>query len=194
MNHKDAKPLEARVLLTLDIRDPADLHRAASASFLDAGGTPAEAEQWLGHEERPDLESCVRQLHHRPSSPGTVMVSDEVTLVDPTIPVLRQGVIVFASTGNITTAELDRINAAFEGELVGNGVHRCLDDIRHDGLFLSPKHAGFIVRVPGNDFLDEILPGLTPEMRALIEAAVRQKATRIDFDADEDYADGFHEE
>lgn len=194
MSHMDAKPLEARVLLTLDIRDPAELHRAASESFRTAGGTPAEAEQWLGREERPDLESCVRQLHHRRSSPGTTMISDDVTIVDPTIPVLRQGVIVFASTGNLTTTELDRINAAFEGEQVGNGVQRCLDDITHDGLFLSPKHAGFIVRVPGDGFLDEILPGLSPEMRALVEAAVRQNATRIDFDADEDYADGFHEE
>lgn len=194
MTDHEAKPIEARVLVTMDIHDPARLHRAATESFLLEGGTPAEAELWLGTSAAPVLDACLRQLRHRPSSPGTRDVSDEVTIVDPDIPVLRQGTIVFASTGNITAEELKRINASFELELVGNGVHRCLDDIKHDGLYVSPKHAGFIVRVPGDDFLEETLPGLTVQMRALVEAAVRQGATRIDFDADEDYADGFHEE
>jgi hypothetical protein len=193
MTDTHVKSNEARVFVTLDVHDPVELHRAATTSFLAGGGTPTEAEQWLGSVGRPNVDACIQEIHHRPSAPGTTTVSEQVTVVDPTTPVLRQGTIVFASTGNITAQELDRINEAFGIEEVGNGVHRCLDDIRHDGLFVSPKHAGFIVRIPGDDFLDEVLEGLTPEMRALVEAAVRQKATRIDFDADEEYADGFHE-
>jgi hypothetical protein len=107
-----------------------------------------------------------------------------------TLPKLRSVMTVTASTAHLTPVELQRITDAFQMEREGN-THRCLEDISHDGLYMSPKDSGFIVRIPGDEVYDEVLPGLTPEMRSLVESAHAQLATRIEFDSDEDAVVGF---
>lgn len=191
---KTERPIEAKLTITYDVIDVGALHGTATAFFVAAGGTPSEAEAWLGVEADPNVSACLLELHHASRIEGATHVSAEVDVIRPDVPTLREGKTVFASTGNITADELDRINASFGLEEVGGGVHRCLDDITHDGLFISPKYAGFIVRIPGHEFLAERIEELTPEMRALVEAAARQGATRIEFDADEEPAEGFHAE
>ena len=70
-------------------------------------------------------------------------------------------------------------------------THRCLEDIDHDGLWLSPKDSGFYVRLPAlAECWDDVLPRLTPEMRAIAELARAQGADRIEFDVDEDPTEG----
>lgn len=111
-------------------------------------------------------------------------------IANNTHPKLRPVLTVAASIAHLTEAESKRITDAF-GMVPEGTTFRCLEDIEHDGLYISPKDCGFIVRIPGPEIIDEYLPHLTPEMRSLVEAATAQLACRIEFDIDEDAAEGF---
>lgn len=103
--------------------------------------------------------------------------------------ILQIAPMVACSTQHLTVVELERINAAFGMEPHGP-TYRVTEDIRHDGLYMSPKDCGFFVRIPRGETLECILPGLTPEMRSIVNAAVQQNAARIEFDVDVDTSAG----
>lgn len=190
-----SKTMTGVVTLELTIHDPDAVVMAAREDFVSRGGSPSETDAWLGRLEQPDLANALTQLLGKgvPKGTGATVTHCSSRIDDPERPRLRTVVTVAASTGHLTAYELTRINDAFEMERDGPFT-RCRDDILHDGLRISPKDCGFILRVPGEESLADKLEGLSPEMRALVDLAVEQGATRIEFDADEEPIDGLHYE
>ena len=171
------------------------IYQQARASFISKGATTEECEAWLGTPAEPKLEACAKEIL-QPKSPPEQMstLSTKASYFPDDIPMLRKSVIVHASTGNITKRELAEIDSLFDAE-IKNGERKCFEHIRHGPLFMSPKDYGFYARIPQPDPKDpEQWNGLTPEMRALVDAAIRQGASTIEFDADEDCLEGFYDQ
>lgn len=170
------------VTMTVALCDAQATHARAAAT-----GAPALAET-IGAAGAPDLAGCVGAIVRAalPSDDAFALVDVRTGRTGP----LRVVPMVAASISNLTEAEMDRIRAAFRMEAHGD-THMALEDVTHDGLWMSPKDHGFYVRLPAlSEGWDRVLPGLTPEMRAIAELARAQGADRIEFDADEDPADG----
>jgi hypothetical protein len=183
--------MNAEIVITVEIDDGAALHSKAGSDYcvsnadrLDAFD---EAIAMFGPEENPDLAACLRHLYDvSHGDAGVRAVECEARVDDGTA--FRVGRTVNVSIEHITPAELKRINEAFGMEKCDT-TYRAFEDIEHDGLYMSPKNHGFILRIPGSDFLDERMEALSPEMRGIVELAVAQGATRIEFDADEEPID-----
>ena len=183
--------LDAIVTIMVGIDDPAALHAKAGSDYCIANsGRPEafdEAEELFGPPTAPDVPACLRQLYDRHLPDAGIHVDDSTaTLVDRSA--LRLTTTANASVQHLSPAELTRINAGFGMEPHGP-TYRATEDLRHDGLYMSPKDHGFVVRVPAGD-LDGRLAEATPEMAAIVRAAAALGANRIEFDADEEPVDG----
>lgn len=175
---------------SIDVTDGERLHSVANRSFMEAGGTDAESEAWLGTSEDPRLGNCVTQIMGElPADCGAVMTECEADAIASCEPRLRTIVTACASTSHLTGAELLRIDAQFDIE-EGVPGRRCREEIVHDGLVTNPLNAGFVIRLPRRDRIDAIRGSWTPEMTMVIDQALRQGAQRIEFHADEDETDG----
>jgi hypothetical protein len=185
--------MEAKV--TIEIEDAGSLvEYVASAKCLAAFGDPVEFDRIVtvfGTPAEPNVEACLTDILSTsiPREAGIAARKIDMTVTNR----LRVIPVVAASLSNITKEELKRINAAFEA-VPENGTQRCLEDVKHDGMYLSPKDSGFYVRLPSlPETWDEVLPLLTPEMKAIALIAREQGADRIEFDRDEDPTDGLVE-
>lgn len=173
------------VAMSVQIRDAAALHSQASRSFLDSGGRTEEVESWLGTSGEPEIGNCVQQLLGRiPQDAGGFIRDCTTTVRTPGEARLRTVVTACASTSHIRNEELVRIDAEFgiEGGVMG---HRARNEIIHDGLRLNPTDSGFVVRMPGEDRIEEIRHMWTPEMAKVLDVAIAQGATRVEFHAEE---------
>lgn len=188
--------MHAQITIDVEITDPQALHAHARIDYLgqqaDVAAADLEALDFLGSSENPKLDACLRQIFDRSvKSDAGVIVNDSFAAVStPTAPRLRSIPMVAASTAYLTPAELARINEAFGLEPEGI-THRALEDIKHDGLYMSPKDCGFYVRIPCEETFTEVLPQLSEQMRALVTAAHAIGAHRIEFDCDEATVEGF---
>lgn len=183
--------MQVEVTTVVDVDDAALLHLKATASYIVRTGARSDAgvtEERIGTFERPDAHGCLKDLVS-----GVFESDSGVRVVDVRSTAsgrLRVIPMVAASISNLTVEEMDRIREAFQLEEHG-GSYKALEDVQHDGLWLSPKDHGFYVRLPAlAERWNEVLPGLTPEMRSIVELARTQGADRIEFDADEDATDG----
>jgi len=186
------KEMQVEVIATIDVQDVTTLHdKAASGYCLRRNGDPSAfdfAQETMGAVEAPDVGACLGEvlIAALPRDAGFVLGDVRMQAAG----LLRTIPMVAASTRNLTEDEIKRIDDAFGMEPRGQ-THLCLEDVDHDGLWLSPKDAGFYVRLPAlADRWDLVLPRLTPEMRAIVELARAQGADRIEFDRDEDPAEG----
>jgi hypothetical protein len=184
--------MQVEVIATIDVQDVSVLHdRAASGYCLRHNGEASAfdfAQETMGTVDAPDVGGCLRDLVQTalPADAGFVVgeVSTRAAGLLRTIPMVG------ASISNLSIAEMERIRMAFGMKPEGE-TYLVLEDVRHDGLWLSPKDHGFYVRLPAlAETWDEVLPGLTPEMRAIVTLARAQGADRIEFDADEDATEG----
>lgn len=183
--------MQVEVTTVVDVDHAGLLHLKATAAYVVRTGGRSDVgitEEKIGTFERPDVHGCLKDLVSGvfESDSGVRVIDVRSTASGP----LRVIPMVAASISNLTVDEMDRIREAFQMEEHGQ-TYKALEDVQHDGLWLSPKDHGFYVRLPAlAERWDEILPGLTPEMRAILELARAQGADRIEFDADEDATDG----
>lgn len=184
--------MKARIVVDVEIDDPNALHEKVGsdhclANPLDEDAFETAVEMY-GPAGEPDVEACLESLLDVNHPEATVrVVACDALIQDETT--FTQATYVTVSILHLTEDEAQRITDAFAMERVGN-TYRALEDIRHDGLNISPRVDGFIVRVPSEEFIRDKLSDMTPEMRAIVQAAVRQGARRIEFDIDEDVIDG----
>jgi len=184
--------MQVEVIATIDVQDVETLHdKAASGYCLRHNGEASAfdfAQETMGTTQTPDVGGCLRDLVQTslPKDAGFV-VGDVRTQAAG---VLRSIPMVAASISNLTVAEMDRIRLAFGMKPEGD-TYLVLEDVKHDGLWLSPKNHGFYVRLPAlAETWDQVLADLTPEMLAIVTLARAQGADRIEFDADEDPSEG----
>jgi hypothetical protein len=181
----------ARIEIDAEVRDVRALYEAALGSMTAAGSTEAEAEEWLGTSREPEIGNCMTELLMRgiPKDAGLAVTECGTDVLDKGAMRLRRTTTVQVSTVHLKGAEMKRINDSFSlGTIDGEAVSR--EEILHDGVYLSPKYAGFILRIPQEDNLLEKTSGMSREMRTIVEIAARQGATRIEFDADEEPVEG----
>lgn len=185
------KRMNAEIVISVEIDDEAALHSKVGSDYCVANADRIdafdEAVSMFGPAEDPDLAACLASLYDVSNGEAGVRAVSCRAVVDDGAS-LRMTTTVNVSVTHITPAELKRINEAFGMEEVGT-TYRALEDIQHDGLYMSPKNHGFIVRLPDPETLSERIGGLSAEMRAITELAVRQGAYRIEFDADEEPID-----
>lgn len=184
--------MNVEITATIEVQDVATLHERVTTGYcLRRNGEPSAfdfAMETMGGIASPDLAGCLSELVNSsiPKDAGIVVKEVQTRAAG----VLRVVPMVSASIRNLSVAEMDRIRMAF-GMVPQGHTHLCLEDVDHDGLWLSPKDHGFYVRLPAlAETWNEVLPRLTPEMRAIVELARAQGADRIEFDADEDAAEG----
>ena len=182
--------MDATVTIAVGIDDPEALHAKAGSDYcLANAGRPEafeEAEQLFGSPAEPKLDACLRQIYDRHLHDAGIHVDDSTATIVAEAG-LRLTVTANASVEHLTPTELARINAGFGMEPHGT-TYRATEDLRHDGLYMSPKDHGFIVRVPASD-LEDHLTRTTPEMAAIVRAAAALGANRVEFDADEPAVD-----
>ena len=186
------------ITFNLENIDPVLLYRQALNSFLADGATNDEAIAWLGTEEEPNIDACTKQVMHPSIVPGQAgRIDATVSFVRENQPILRTSTIVHASTGSITKAELERIESLFEPVTETGDMkleRKCFEHVRHGPLYLSPKDYGFYARIPEQDPQDpKQWRDLSPEMRDLVNAAIRQGASTIEFDSDEEIVKGLYD-
>lgn len=184
--------MKARIVVDVEIDDPNTLHAKVGSDHCLANSLDDDAfetaVEMFGPSGDPNVEACLESLLDVNHPEATVrVVSCEAKVQDATT--LAQSTYVTVSILHLTEGEAQRITDAFGFEQDGD-TYRGREDIRHDGLCISPRIDGFIVRVPSEESLPDKLPGMTPEMRAVVQAAVRQGARRIEFDVEEDAIDG----
>lgn len=183
--------MQVEVTTVIEVDDAALLRlKAEDVNIARTGGRSdlGFTNEKLGTFERPDMHGCLKDIASGvfESDSGVRVLDVRSSASGP----LRVIPMVAASISNLTIEEMGRIREAFQIEKNGQ-TYKALEDAQHDGLWLSPKDHGFYVRLPAlAERWDEVLPGLTPEMRAIAELARAQGADRIEFDADEDPTDG----
>lgn len=147
-----------------------------------------------------EARNIARQLSHHPHAAIAQMINErqrrkrnKLTATD--IPALLQNRLrpiaaVACSTIHLSRSEVERIEEElyFDAEK-DEMLERPLETIVHDGLHITSKPCGFYARVPSDAVRETVLEQLSPEMRAIVEAAIDQDAVLIEFDVDEDPSD-----
>ena len=180
-----------RIGIDAEVRNVGVLHEAALTNMRAAGSTDEEATEWLGTSREPKIGNCVTEIVMRsiPKDAGIAVTECDTDVIRRGMMRLRTTTTVQVSTTHLKGAEMKRINDLFDlGTVDDQTASR--EDVLHDGVYLSPKYAGFILRMPQEYDLAEKTSGMTREMRTIVEAAARQGATRIEFDADEEPLEG----
>jgi hypothetical protein len=187
----EGKTMRAETTIFVEIDDPSALHAWAQSDFLEGGNDEATCAEFLGTAERPNLSNCLRQMYDReiPEDAGVKVQDSHAEILSSDTVRLRSIPLVACSTSHLTKEEIAAIDAIFEVEVRGNTT-RSYDDVKYNGMYMSPKDSGFYVRIPKGESLEKAYAEMTPEMRSIVEAAVAQGAQRIEFDADEAEVDG----
>ena len=179
------------VTQTFEGLDSVLLYHQANVSFTDKGCTSEERIAWLGDETDFNIDSCVKEIMHKPTPIGNAdHVDIEVAYIPDDEPLLRQSIIVHASTGHLTSEELASIEDEFNVSLAPRHERMVRENIRYGPVYISPKEYGFYVRIPDPDPNNtNQWNKLTPEMRAIVLAAIKQGSRTIEFDTDEEYVE-----
>ncbi len=183
------KNMKIDLVTTLEIGDADALHARAIEATAKSG-VPFEPTD-LGTADNPDLEACFWRIAQSEFPVGAGIRVDSTSV--RAAGALRTIPMVAASISNLMPTEMDEIRTAF-GMRPDGSTSLCLEDVQHRGLWMSPKYCGFYVRLPhGEEAWNRALLQMTPEMRAIAGMARAQGAWRIEFDSDEDPADGLPE-
>lgn len=193
-DHAHGESKEGDIIAEITISDIhlQSIYERARKSYADKGATQDEIDAWLGTPDKINHDTCLKELLY-PHALSDVANKIEISsfVIPEDLPLLRKSSIVHASTGNITQKELQAIEEAF-GAKTTNHRRACYEHVQHGPLYLSPKDYGFYVRIPEEVTESPKWIDLTPEMRAIVEAAIRQGATTIEFDADEHPTDNLY--
>lgn len=185
--HPENKSQEGDVVFEIHVADvdKRALYDRAKQSFLDKGATAEEAQAFLGSDDNINYDACIREIIY-PTKLADISgkIHIDAAYVPDNAPLLRRSNIVHASTGHLSSKELQSIEDLF-GISANNGRRTALETVHYGPIYLSPKDYGFYARIPDTKQDDFAWDDLTPEMRALVEAAVRQNASTIEFDSDE---------
>lgn len=183
----EEKSQEGDVVVEIHIADVdrRALYDRARQSFQEKGATEEEVHAFLGTPDNINYDACVREIIY-PTKLADVSgkIHIDAAYVPDNLPLLRRSNILHASTGHLTSEELQSIEDLF-GISANNGRRTALETVHYGPLYLSPKDYGFYARIPDTKQDDFAWDNLTPEMRALVEAAVRQNSSTIEFDSDE---------
>ena len=190
----EEKSQEGDVVVEIHIADVdrRALYDRARQSFQEKGATEEEVHAFLGTPDNINYDACVREIIY-PTKLADVSgkIRIDAAYVPDNLPLLRRSNILHTSTGNITQEELQAIEEAF-GAINQNQRRSCYEHVQHGPLYLSPKDYGFYVRIPEEVTASPQWIDVTPEMRAIVEAAIRQGAAIIEFDADEHPTDNLY--